>query len=436
MPIVKFEDFEIERYVLAACLRGPEFWRSIPESYFFTEITRNTYRELKRFLEPPYSTYPSYELAFEKVENLDIKLFIRELSTVKIDKSLLPARLYDLYEMYATRKVYDIAKRIPNDLEQTRVEEVIRARLSDLAEVVNPFEAGIRERGFIYESAKARWDRYRTFEINPSARKTIPLGISGLDNKLNGGGRPGHIICFFGGSGGYKTLTKANIAYNIAFGQHLDVMVITLEVPKESYELIIDARHCLVDYDKIEAGRLGNERLLYKKTLVEMADVKPRLYIVDIPGDATSADVIQEFELYYIRFGKYPDVCVLDYVNEMDPVRSWNNTGEKFKNLGVELRRITRTYKDLLITSMQDNAKAQEIQEKKKVKLSHMGESYSFKNVCNAVIYIYQDEAGVDSASNRLNFIFKKNRYGENNVGFTAFVNPIYKYVGDRQVMF
>jgi len=433
--IIKFNDFDIEKYLISACLKGPAYWRNFPESWLHDSISKSSYKELKKFLTPPYSTYPSIEVATEKVEDVDVKLFLKEVSSINVDPSQLNIKLYDLFEMYATRKVYDSIKKIPNDLEKTKVEEVIRARIAEWAELVNPFEAGNRDRGFIYESAKARWDRYRTIEKNPNFIEKYPFHIADLDRITNGGLRKTQIVAFFASSGGLKSKLKANLAYNFAFLDNRDVMVMTLEIPKDDYECIVDSRNALLHYNEIINGDLKDSKESYRQSLISIAQQKPPLYIVDIPDKATSADIITESELYFTKFGKYPDVVILDYVNEMEPLLGYNNTSEKFKNLGVEIRRVARTYKYGFITSMQENREGKKIKDKEKVGTEHIGESHYFQNVCHVVAYLYQDEEGIDEATNQLHISIKKNRYGEKNKTFSVFANPSLNYIGDRRIV-
>jgi replicative DNA helicase len=433
--VVKFQDIDTERYFLAACLQGPEYWKSIPDAWLNDELAKMTYKELKRFLEPPFSSYPSRDLALEKCNSIDVKLFVAELSSINVDKSLLNAQVYDLYQMYANRKLYDLAKNMINELNGIgKAEDIVRKKITELSDLVNPFEVGLRKRAFVYEDAAARWELYRKREKEPNQHDKIPYHIEEFDKYTNGGIKKSHINCFFAGSGGYKTKLKANLAYNFAFLEKKDVMVITLEVPIEDYATIIDSRHALLDFNEIQRGALGPNKEQYRKALIEMYKSKPNLYIVDIPGNATSMDIPAEAEIYYAKFGKYPDVVILDYANEMEPVKPWNNSGEKYKNLGVENRQVTRSYGFAFITSFQENREGKKIKDKTKVGTEHMSESHSYQNVCHLVAYLYQDEGGVDAGNNQLHVSFKKNRYGEKHVNFSIFASPAYNYIGDRQI--
>jgi replicative DNA helicase len=435
MPSLRFNDFDTERYFLACCLKGPEHWKNIPEAWLHEDISKRTYKSYKSFLSPPYATYPTVELIIEKSSDVDVKLFTQEISQIKIDEKLINSKVYDLYEMYAARKVFDIVERVPNEMEKGKIEEVIRSKVFEFSQLVNPFEAGSRERGFIYESAAARWERYRMIEKNPQLLGGIPYHISDLDKYTSGGLRKSHVVSFFAETGGFKTKVMLNLAYNFSFLDEKEVMVITLEVPKDDYESLIDSRHSLLSFNEIRSGALGGNKEHYRQQLINIKQTNPRLYIVDIPGEATTADIIAELELYYTIRGNYPSVIILDYLNEIEPVSSWNNTSEKFKNAGVEIRRIARTYKVGFVTSMMENREGKKIKDKTKIGLEHVSESHYFANVCHLFIHLYQDAEGVDAATNQLHWHIKKNRYGPKHVSFTTFVNPDLNYVGDRHII-
>jgi hypothetical protein len=198
--LVKFEDFDTECYILAACLKGPEFWRGVPEAWFKTELSSLVYKEFKSFLQPPYSTYPTPDLVIDKSNNLDVKLFTKEISTMNIDIHALNVKVHDLSEMYSNRKLFDVMKRMPTDLDSNHTEEVVRKIIAELSGLVNPFQAGLRERGFIWEGAADRWQKYRNIEKDPRILNITPFNIEELDKATSGGLRNGYIVCFFAGS--------------------------------------------------------------------------------------------------------------------------------------------------------------------------------------------------------------------------------------------
>jgi replicative DNA helicase len=430
----EFRDYGTECYVLAACLKGPNFWRNIPTAWFNHEITRKAYEEFSEFLKPPYSVYPTANIILDKSEDPEVKLFIKEIEHVDPDLSELRVKLQDMFVMYSRRKLVDVAENIRAGISSSNVGEIVRQNITSLSGLVSPLEAGHRERRWIFEEARERWEYYREMERDPSKVLGIPYNMEGLDKYTNGGLRPGHIVLLFANSGGYKSIFKSNLAYNFAFLEKKDTTVFTLEIDIDDYEHIIDARHSRLSFDKMIRGGLGAEGLDYRSALIDIAKKEYPLRIIDIPDKSTSADVIGEFELHRAQYGKFPDVAIIDYINEMEPLTPWSNTSEKFKNLGVELRRITRSYGVPIIGSMQENREGKKLKDKEKMGTEHIGESHYFQNVCHLVLHLWQDASEYDAGSNNLNVSIKKNRYGPKNKTFSLYINDQWKYVGDREI--
>lgn len=432
MAIVKFYDDDVERKVLAGLFLHPHSWKNVPEVWFYSELSRRTYAALKTFLEPPYVTFPTPDVVIDVVEDPEVKLFVKELSTIAVDSRELTVRQQQLFEMYCTRKMDELIRRLPSSIQNERITEVVKETIQNLAELQDPTSAGLRKREYIYETAQERWERYKELEEDPSKAKGISYHIADLDKYTKGGFRIPHIVMFFAETGGFKTRVKANLAYNFAFLERKDVMVVTLEVPMEDYQHIIDSRHAHLDFNDIISGQLQHNRDRYYSSLNDMVQQKYPLYIVDIPDRSTPADLISELNLYRAKFGKYPDILIIDYLNEMEPMTPWKGTSDKFKNLGVELRWITRSYNVGLIGSMQENREGKKTKNKEKIGLEHIGESHYFSNVCHLVINLFQDE--IDVTENLLHWSIKKNRYGPKGVTFATFANPAFNYVGDRQL--
>jgi len=440
MQVLKFQDLDIEKYILSSFLKGPEFWREIPEVWLNSPLHQKTYKEYKKFLKPPYSTYPTSNLVIEKAEDADIKLLVKDLEDIEVNIRELGVKIQDLFEMFCSRRIYDMASKIPDDLEKMKVEDIIKKNISSLSDLMNPFSIGGVHREFIYESAVERWLHYKEVEEGTALDTSIPFNIKELDKATKGGLRKSHIMLIVAPTGGYKSQVMGNIAYNYSFISKEDTMVATLEIPgsgeQRDYQRLIDARHALLDFSDIVSGKLNVSinRPLYREKLMDIDEQKYPLYIVDIPDKATPADLIREYELYYAKTGKYPSSTIIDYANEMEPVTGYGNTSEKFKNLGVELRRIARTYGSRIITAMQLNREGKKIKEGEKRDLEHVSESQYFSNVCHVVAFLYQDANGIDAATNQLHWMLRKNRYGKVNEGFTTFANPAFFYVGDKNI--
>lgn len=440
MPTFKFQDIQVERYFLAACLKGPEFWRNIPEMWLSEDLHRKTYGEFKKILKPPYSSFPTSNIIIDKTSDPNIKLLIIELVEVEVNIRELNVKVQDLFNMFCARQLYDIASKLPDELEKKEVQDIVRDKISILSTLMNPFIAGNNSREFIYDSAISRWLHYKDIEAKVLSSTAIPFHISDLDNYTNGGLRKSHMMLIVAGTGEFKTLTKLSIAYNYAFIEKRDTMVLTLEVPgsgdQRDYQMMIDARHSLLEFKDIVNSKLNVNRPIYREKLMDIAKQKYPLYIVDIPDRATSADVIKELELFFARVGKYPECVIIDYLNEMEPVGNYNSSSEKFKQLGSELRVIARSYGIRIITSMQLNREGKKIKDGEKRDLENISESHYVTNSFHVIVFLHQDLNGIDSATNQLHWTIRKNRYGQKNVTFTTFANPAFCYVGDRKIVY
>ena len=440
MSLVKFQDPDIERYLLASFLQGPSFWKDVPEQWFSEPIHQKAYKEFKKFLKPPYSTYPTSSLVIEKTEDVDTKLLVTELEGIQVSSTDLNIRVHDMFDMYCSRKVHDIAQKIPDDLEKKKINTIIREKITILSELLNPFALGTVGREFIYDSAIERWLRYKGIEHGDIKNTAIPFHISELDKYSNGGLRKSHMMLIVAASGDYKTLTMLSLAYNYAFIERQDTMVLTLEVPgsgdQRDYQNMIDARHSLLEFNDIINGKLSVNRSLYREKLKDIADQKYPLYIVDIPEQATSADIIKEIEMYYAKMGKYPEVVIVDYLNEMSPVAIYSGTSDKYKILASELRVIARMYNIRIVTAMQLNREGKKIKDGEKRDLENVSESHYVSNPFQVIVFLHRDVNGIDEATNQLHWTIRKNRYGQKNVTFSTFANPAFCYVGDRKVTF
>lgn len=430
---MKFFDAAIEKQVLAGFLKGPQFWRNVPTAWFYDPLSLKTYTEFLKLLDASHA-HPTADLIRACVSDIEVKLFVIELGQIEIDLPTLNVYLQKLFEMYGARRIRDITQAVPDELAQVGVEALLRQKIVELSSISNPLVAGERLRGFIYEDLDDDKKYYEDIERDPALGGTTPYFIPKLDEYTAGGLHPGDIVLLYGGTGGYKTMTKANLAYNFAFWAEKHVMVMTLEVKMSDYRRIIESRHALLNYDKIREGQLEHQKNVFFNALQDIEQNKPSLYLVDIPDRATSADVKVELDKYHTQVGFYPDILIIDYLNEMEPLAKWNNTSEKFKNLGVELRRIIRSYPGLsLISSMQENRQGTMAKNKENLGLETIGESHYMSNVCSLIIHLYQSADGVDEDAGILNMAIRKSRWGPKHKVVEVDIDPVVKFVGENR---
>ena len=441
MSLVKFQDLNTEKYVLASFLNGPEYWKDIPEIWFKEEIHQKTYKEYKKILKPPYSTFPTFNIVIDKAEDNDIKLFVTELQHIEVNLKESSIKIQDLFNMYCSRKLYDIMAQVPEEMERIKIDELIRNKIATLSGLMNPYSVGSTNREFIYESAVDRWLYYKGVESGEIENTALPFHISELDKYTNGGLRKSHMMLLVASTGEFKTLTKSSLVYNSAFIDKSSTMVLTLEVPgsgdQRDYQMMIDARHSLLEFSQIVNGKLGINRSIYREKLMDIKEQQYPLYIVDIPEKATPGNLVQELELYYAKTGTYPQKVFIDYLNEMEPMESYDGgTSGKFKQLGSELRVINRVYGIRTVTSMQLNREGKKIKDGEKRDIENISESHYISNPFHVICFLHRDANGIDEATNQLHWTIRKNRYGQKNVTFTTFANAPFCYVGDKKVIY
>ena len=275
MAVAKFQDPQIERYFLAACLKGPNFWKDLPDEKWLDEpLHQKAYKEFKKFLSPPYLTFPTANLVIEKTDDNDIKLLVKELEVIDVTSGEVNVRMQDMFDMYCSRQVYDIAKKLPDELGKKNVAEIVKDKISMLSSLMNPLLLGSAGSEYIYESAIERWMHYKGVEEGSIESTAIPFHIQDLDKYTNGGLRKSHMMLVIAPTGSFKTLFKLSLAYNFAFVERRDTMVLTLEVPgsgdQRDYQMMLDARHSLLEFSDIINGKLGVNRSIYREKLKEM----------------------------------------------------------------------------------------------------------------------------------------------------------------------
>ena len=429
----KYEDPNIEKYVLSAFLRGPEFWKVIPDVWFKDPLCNKAYRIFREFhsKERAFPTFVSIESYIKEPE---MKLFVVELSTIEVSPLDLAPFLKSLYRMHVSRELLDDATNLSKDIDRYSVEEILKKKITKFTQLTNPLNVGDTVRRHIFDNTRERMLSYRQTESHLESSPSTSYGISKLDFHT-GGAFPGEMTLVVGGTSGYKTKTLINFAYNFSFISEVDTMVVTLEVPINKYEQYFDSRHSGLLFDKIRSGGLGIEGDIYRGKLIDITDKKYPLYVVDIPGGSTSADLVGELELYYATYGKYPKILIVDYANQMAPAGRWEDKSDKLKVLGEEFRQIVRSYRIHLVTASQENREGQKKKIKEDLGLEHIGESHYFSNAFNTIIHLWQSSDGADKASNVLNFKLDKNRDGEKDVSFPVNCLPEVNYIGDINIL-
>jgi len=293
-------------------------------------------------------------------------------------------------------------------------------------------------RGMIYDRVRQRADSYLRAERGEIG-DIIPYGIKALDEKL-GGMRKTFLTLIYSKTGGGKTRTAINIAYNAAMAGYR-VMYVSLEMAFDFLASCIDSRIAWVDSNQIIFGKLSTEdKLKYSKALKKQVADKLNIWIVDIAMGATASTLLEELELYKAAHGMNPDLMIIDYANLMEPAKQYLGRSEKYDNLFQEFHEVAKYANIAIITATQESRDASraDIESRKSKKqeveegVHNIGLSNFMAPHCETVIRLKQDKK--DRMQNRLWAVIDKNRYGV--MGTEIPLMSIWErnYVGDRNI--
>lgn len=264
----------------------------------------------------------------------------------------------------------------------------------------------------------------------------IPFGISALDNVI-GGMRKTFVTLLYSQTGGGKTRTSINVAYNAAM-QGYNVMYFTLEMEFDLLASCFDSRMSWLDGRDIIFGKLNRDDLQkYKKMLKKQMRDKLNIWIVDIATGVKPAFLLEEVEIYKSYHGVDPDLIVIDYANLMEPTKKYGDRSSKYDFLFKEYHEIAKYTNSAILTSTQgsrDSAKAEINAKKNKEELERgvhqIGLSHYMATHCETVLQLRQDQS--DRLQNRLWVGIDKNRYGSIGTQIPVFAIWDRNYVGDK----
>ena len=156
--------------------------------------------------------------------------------------------------------------------------------------------------------------------LSEDFRKPIPTGISGLDEKMNGGlsgGELGVILAPFG-VGKTTMITKiANTAYSMGFK--------VLQVFFEDNPKVIQRKH-LSCWTGIALNDLAKPefRPIINETVTKYDGNDGYLKLKKFPSDGTTMPIIKNYIRKLAAQGQKPDMILLDYIDCVTPTRSYD----------------------------------------------------------------------------------------------------------------
>jgi len=205
-----------------------------------------------------------------------------------------------------------------------------------------------RDLGLSYfENVKERLDR-----VNVSA-VVHPTGWTELDDKLFGGISRKELTLVSANSGGGKSITLANMGLKFA-EDGLHTLYISLELSEDRIASRSDTMITGINRD-------WRDHIEEIATLVTAAGKGCGRYDVkQMAAGSSSNDIRSLLKEYHLQHGFYPDMLIVDYLDEMSPNEkvSADNVWEKDKRCSSQLRQILVDYNMYGATASQLNRNA------------------------------------------------------------------------------
>jgi replicative DNA helicase len=149
-------------------------------------------------------------------------------------------------------------------------------------------------------------------------RNPIPTGITGIDEITDGGISKGELAVVLAPYGVGKTtvLTKiANSAYNAG---HNVLQIIFEDMPK-----VIQRKHAAC-WTGINLGELSENKEDVIKQVHERTDRPNQLIIKKFTSEGVTMNTIRTYIRHLIATGVKPDILILDYIDCVESVKSFN----------------------------------------------------------------------------------------------------------------
>jgi len=281
------------------------------------------------------------------------------------------------------------------------------------------------KRGDIKESTGERLDKYEYVKENPEEGFGLKTGFHPLDEATKGL-KGGEILIIAGRPGSGKSISSLVIGKNI-FKDGKNVLLISIEMPKEQYELRFDASYTGLETDKIELGTLDEkEEEHYKGCLKEIREKDNWFYTIDT-FRCTPLTVEAEIEMALQRFA--PDVVIIDYLGIMKDDEEQPSDNAEQAQIIYKIRMIARKYFIPFIIPVQLNRDL-----KKRKGTERLSRSDVIGQTADVVIQIEEkDETDeVAKLDNNMIFFISKNRKGKAGEPFTMYYNPATMTIEDR----
>ena len=185
---------------------------------------------------------------------------------------------------------------------------------------------------------------------------TFPTGWTGVDKALFGGISRKELLLVSANSGGGKSITLSNLAFNFV-NSGMNVLYLSLELTEDIVAQRFDTmftgvsrRNWKDHVDEISKGvRAASEN-----------EGEGIIDIIQMPSGTTPNQIRAYLKEYYLHHNMVPDLLVVDYLDKMSPNErvSADNVFEKDKRCSEQLRDIGVDHNMFIATASQLNRSA------------------------------------------------------------------------------
>lgn len=335
----KFEKTDIQKSLLEALISSPDTF-SICESiikheYFNPQLIRGV-----KYIKDYYTKYSALPDPFQIEAECGLKL--NKVDVLKSTEEWTKDNVEEFCKYKAV--IYAI---------QNSLDDINEGNFGKVAERVQEAnEVSLtKDLGFSYfQNANERVKRM--LEQPP----IVSTGWKKIDDALFGGISRKELILFAGASGVGKSFTLANLGMNF-LKRSQNVLFLSLELSEDR----IAQR-----FDQMLTGISGAEWRFKTDTIVQKIESSRNefgeLTIKMLPAGTTSNQMRAYLKQFYLQHEYYPDLFVVDYLDEMMPNEhiSADNIAEKDKRCASAIRQIGVDFDMVVATASQLNREAVE----------------------------------------------------------------------------
>lgn len=291
------------------------------------------FRYTINFIFKYYNDYKSLPNAEQVKAESNVVLSEKEITKDKVEYSV------DEIERFCKHRAISLAISESIDLLEEENYWLIEQKVKDAILVSLKREMGIQ----YFENPRERVMR------SLIEQELISTGWRDLDKALDGGLARKEMILFAANSGGGKSVTLMNLAYNF-LKQKKDVLYLTLELAAKT----VSQR-----YDQLISGvSRGNRKQNVEEIIASIEDASPdlgRLTIEWMPSETKALSIRAYLKTFALRFGSMPDLLIVDYLDKMAPNQNikTDNIWLKDKYCSEQIRDIAVTENFVLATASQ-----------------------------------------------------------------------------------